>query len=291
MTMRQYSILLAILTCASLSTAQVSFDAASVRPSTSNAGEEHGGPGTPDPVRISYTGITLQRLVMIAYGLSQPFQFSAPKWTEEARYDIVATLPGDAGQAQFRLMLQQLLAERFGMAVHHETRDLAGYELAVAKGGLKMKTAVGAVAVQPADVAAGQPSPAVFDRDKDGLPRLRPGIQNLVGMPLRTGGYRVSGRLQTSGDIAEFCIKAEGRPVVDKTGLSGVYDFDFDFSSSGVFQARPARPNAAGSDIHADLLPDFATAMQDALGLKLEAKTLAYDVLVVDQANRVPTAN
>ena len=98
----------------------------------------HGGPGTNDPGRITYPRTWLPRLLTKAYGVLQD-QISGPDWLETEAYSIVAKIPPSTTADQFNLMLQNLLAERFHLTLHHETREFQVYSLLVAKGGPKMK--------------------------------------------------------------------------------------------------------------------------------------------------------
>jgi uncharacterized protein (TIGR03435 family) len=109
--------------------AQPVFEAASVKVAAPVAGSRRpkfsGGPGTPDPSRIDYQGVTLGSLVQGAYNL--PFyQLSAPAWINSERYDISAKIPEGATEEQFRQMLQNLLAERFKLAAHREAKEING---------------------------------------------------------------------------------------------------------------------------------------------------------------------
>jgi uncharacterized protein (TIGR03435 family) len=109
--------------------AQPAFEAASVSRANPQAvgGGFRGGPGTDDPGQITYVNVPLLRFLMAAYH-KQPFQISGPDWLTTESYDIAAKIPEGATQQQFELMLQRLLAERFHLAAHHETRDYKAYE-------------------------------------------------------------------------------------------------------------------------------------------------------------------
>ena len=101
----------------------------------------NGGPGTADPGRINYENVSLKMLLMKAYGV-QDYQISGPDWLNSERFNIVAKLPDGATKEQFMAMLQNLLSERFKLAVHREKKDLPGYALLVAKNGPKFKASV-----------------------------------------------------------------------------------------------------------------------------------------------------
>src|SRR5579863_6872200 len=110
------------------------FEVASVRPSGSdNSGRTtKRGPGPADPGRIHYAGITLKRLLINAYDV-KPFQLEGPNWLDTAEYDVDATMPPETTPAQLKVMLRNLLTERFKMALRRETRDLPIYALVVTK--------------------------------------------------------------------------------------------------------------------------------------------------------------
>src|SRR5450759_4338978 len=101
----------------------------------------HGGPGTPDPGQITYTNVSLKNVLLNAYGV-KGYQINGPKWLDSERFDIVAKIPKGATKETFKLMLQNLLAERFKLTLHHETKELPMYALVVGKGGSKLKESV-----------------------------------------------------------------------------------------------------------------------------------------------------
>jgi len=119
------------------------FEVASVKPAAPQTPGRmmvgmRGGPGTPDPGQVTLTNVTQKMLLARAYGV-QDYQISGPGWLESERYDIVAKVPEGATKEQFQAMLQNLLAERFKLTLHHETKELPQYALVVAKNGPKLK--------------------------------------------------------------------------------------------------------------------------------------------------------
>src|SRR5260370_19868003 len=122
------------------------FEAASIKPAAPLSGMGmrvmmRGGPGSPDPGQITYSNVSLKNVVMTAYGV-KGYQISGPKWLDSERFDIVAKIAMGATKEQFEMMLQNLLAERFKLAVQRETKDLPIYALVVGKGGPKLKESV-----------------------------------------------------------------------------------------------------------------------------------------------------
>src|SRR5579862_9137335 len=137
-----------------VSPAQAKFEVAAVKSVDPNSGAPgsnvmRGGPGTDDPERITLVSVTMKRLLMVAYRVDEN-QISGPGWLDSQRYAIVAKVPAGSTREQLLVMLQNLLAERFHLALHHEMKDFPAYELVIAKGGLKLKEA---------DPAASPPEP------------------------------------------------------------------------------------------------------------------------------------
>ena len=119
-----------------------------------------GGPGTDDPERITFISVTMKRLLMVAYRVDEN-QISGPGWLDSQRYAIAAKVPAGLTREQVLMMLQDLLAERFHLTIHHERKDFQAYELVVAKGGPKLKPAVEAdSAASPATPPPGRYSAA-----------------------------------------------------------------------------------------------------------------------------------
>lgn len=128
-------ITLAILLLTSLLYA-ASFEVASVKPSNAPPGSS--GMDTDDALLRAYN-VTLKRCIIGAYGIPGPQIIGGPKWLDDLRYDITARAGHKAGDGELMMMLQSLLADRFKLAVHHESQIISGYALTVAKGGIKAK--------------------------------------------------------------------------------------------------------------------------------------------------------
>lgn len=215
-----------------------SFDVASVKPANPNA---VGSNTDSDPGRITMQNVTLKRCIMRAYEAPDIQITGGPKWIDKSRFDIEARADHPAGYAELNQMLQTLLAERFHLALHHETRSLQGYAIAVAKNGLKMKPA----------------QPGTRGHTNDG-----PGSV-----------------VSTATSISRLALKLSvllGVPVVDETGVTGTFDFTLHWVPEDA-----ADPTAG---------PSLFTAIQEQLGLRLEARKVQTDMLVVDRAEP-PSAN
>src|SRR5262249_31615348 len=132
-----------------------------------------------------------------AYNISY-FQFSGPAWMNDLRFEIIATLPADTTKEQFRTMLQNLLAERFKLAVHRDRKSMNLYSLTVALGGPKFKDVTAAEKDGQTDPDKQNP-PASITRDKDNYPVLRPGMRGAMTMGPKGVMYA---RLRANGDDA-----------------------------------------------------------------------------------------
>jgi uncharacterized protein (TIGR03435 family) len=221
----------------------------------------------PDPNRMNdreegrrftthYT--TLSDLILMAYEVDRRQVVGGPAWVTTDEYDVDAVAGEDIGAGdQMRAMLQKLLADRFQLTLHREQREMSVYVLTVAKGGPKLKAS----------------DPNV---PPNGASCQRPGVCTFLGEPLahfaRWMGFVVL-----------------DKPVSEKTGLTGTYDFtlkwtpdESQFASMGVHVPPPVdNPNAP---------PGLFTAIQEQLGLRLEAQKVPNEVLVIDQVER-PSGN
>jgi uncharacterized protein (TIGR03435 family) len=259
------------------------FEAASVKVGVPFPGRpelyilQGGGTGTATPGEFQAKGAPLLNLILRAYSLKS-FQVASSPALQSDRYDIVARVPAGATAAQVSVMLQHLLVERIGLAVHHETRPGPVYEMVVAKDGLKMKRAEGA-AGDSASITENGMAPGLSLNPDDTL-RLAPGYPNTVLESIDASTMRIAGRMQSMAGVMRVLERPTGRTILDKTGLGGLFDFDFLYT-------RPA----AVSDTASDPAEDFFAALQAHLGLKLVAKTGPMDVLVVDRWNKTPVEN
>ena len=146
-----------------------SFEAASVKAADGRAGQSlRGGPGTNSPGQMSGSA-TLKTLLMRAYGMKS-YQISGPAWMESERYEIAAKIPAGTTKEEAALMLRSLLADRFGLAAHRETKELPIFALVAGKSGPKLKPS--AAAGQSGTAGAGAPK---LVRGADGLPDIAPG--------------------------------------------------------------------------------------------------------------------
>jgi len=279
---------------------QPKFDAASVKLDTRGIrvgfnGANHGGPGTDDPGRfnISY-GQPLKLIMAKAYDVPSD-QIAGPAWLDDVPvnlYTVTATMPGDVTRQHFLLMLQGLLAERFHLAVHHETRDFPGYALMVVSDRPRMKE------WKPDPDAAATPGAAITAPDEQGFPPLVPNQPVSLRFVRKEG---VASRIFETHhqSMAEFAkglgqtliqagIADAAGPVprvVDRTGLPGTWEFRFQFD--GTLLVGPSRADGELSDGLS-----LFTELEKQLGLKLvKTKGVPVDVIVIDHVEKNPTEN
>jgi uncharacterized protein (TIGR03435 family) len=208
-----------------------------------------------------------------------------PEWTTRTRYDIRASAQGNPTKDQMRLMIQSLLADRFRLAIHYETRQVPVFELLVDLPG----TLGPLLQRHPDDILCPttfrSPAPTAAPVTIDS--RFPGACGGIVGMdPSAPGRFRVGARNVPMDLIASSMAGgASGldRPVLDRTGLAGGYDFAIEFAP------QPDGPPSPGAKSLVDsTAPTFAEALKEQLGLKLEPKTGPFDVLVIDNVEEPP---
>jgi uncharacterized protein (TIGR03435 family) len=278
-----------------------SFEVASVRPASSNppytpiaaAGDIKGGPGTGDPTRMTFTWVLARVLLMNAFELPLD-QISGSDWVmgNDARFDISALVPAGTTKKQANEMLLNLLKERFHLTYHSEKKNFDAYALDVAKGGPKLKDAAPAdgplpEAPQPGTIATAAPL------DRDGFPQLpagRPGFQGRG----QNGVTHWTFRMETPQQLSTLLLfTLWGSRIVDKTGLTGPYDFTLEFSNEGLPgpMGRGLVAPPPGEADQPDAAPDLFSALEKQLGLKLEKSKTQLDVIVIDHMDKQPTEN
>jgi uncharacterized protein (TIGR03435 family) len=246
--------------------AQPSFEVASIKPAVLPPPGRggfivRGGPGSSDPSLATFANIDLFSLVAMAYGVKR-HELSGPEWLKTMRFDISARVPRETTPEQYRMMLQELLAERFKLTVHREKKELQVYELVVAKNGLKLKKSA---LDSEAAVLGLQPPPPMSS------PPL--GFQGPVNVVLTEASME---------RLANVLSGLLGEPVTDGTGLHGNYDIKLRALIAG-------HPAPEGSAANAD--PELFEALPEQLGLRLVRAKRLIDILVVDRMERMPTEN
>lgn len=209
-----------------------------------------------DPGRIAWS-VPVRTLIELAYDVKS-YQVEGNAEALAVRCDITATLPKEANRSQLPLMFQSLLRERFGLSFHRDRKTMPVYEL----------------------VASG---------DNSKLHRAQEQASQVAMKPVR-GGRELTGRAGMT-ELASHLSHWLDHPLVDKTGIEGVYDFDLKWSGFEYESATPA-PGfdgiAASYDLdHASIFSE----LRDKLGLKVRGGKGPVEVLIVDRLERVPTDN
>lgn len=228
----------------------VDFDVASIRRNNS------GKPGWIIPTiahgRFTAVNVSLRALIEIAYGVHHSRVVGGPAWIDADRYDIDAKGRADAQTADVRLMLQELLAARFHLALHQATREMPAYVLTALPNGPKLVTET-----------SGEP----------GLYKSRgPGVASLMG--------RSASIAELAGSLSEML----GRPVIDKTDIPGRFHLELtwsdDASGGSVQSLEPGRDR----DQEKLDAPSIFAALREELGLRLNAEKTSVEVIVIDRA-------
>jgi uncharacterized protein (TIGR03435 family) len=243
------------------------FEAAAIKPADPAAGGSSSW--NTDEGRFRAVNQTLKSYIMIAYDVKNYQVTSGPNWLDSDHYDITAkldaegddTLPpksqsrqrNQAIDARHRQALQVLLAERFQLKFHRETKNASGYGLVIAKSGLKIK---------PVDREGGSSTSSNGHN----------GVQKVVAQRVNMDR------------IASLLMNALGQPVVDMTHNEDFYTFNLDWMRENV---RDAARDSGSSE---PALPSLFTAVQEQLGLKLESQKVPVDIIVVDSAEK-PSEN
>jgi uncharacterized protein (TIGR03435 family) len=251
------------------------FDVASIKPHKDDPSGNMmvGMRFTPDGVTIS--GMPLDVLLREAFGVSEDRVQNAPAWAKSERFDIEAKVDAADVAALGKLkmedrgaMLRPLLEDRFGLKYHHETKELQVYTLVVAKGGPKLT----------------ESKPLTGD--------ARNGPQQMIRMSGE--GMSMEGKDGTMDNLAHVIGMQLGATVVDKTGLTGHYDYTLkwvpDQGMPMMWKGPEGGPEPGRGASTSPTGPSLVAALQEQLGLKLETKKEPVDVIVIDQINQ-PSPN
>jgi len=236
-----------------------------------------------DHARVDIGYWSIGQLIQKAYGL-QPYQLSGPDWMGLRRFNVSATFPEGATEAHLPGMLQWLLVERFGLAAHRETKDLAGFALVAGKSGPKMKPAV------PDDDSPAEPASNTLD--------LLFGEQGARAFGLKAisaadGTIHMEFAKLPMSALAPILASYLRAPVSDMTGLKGRYQATLEFSAASTAAAANAAtaPGGAGPAAASEPAGSSLFSAVRPLGLGLERHKAPFQMLVVDHLDQVPTPN
>ncbi|HEY1341128.1 MAG TPA: TIGR03435 family protein [Bryobacteraceae bacterium] len=255
--------------------------------------------------RVDIRYMSIEKLIVTAYGV-KAYQLSGPEWMRSERFDIQAKIPDGVSKDRVPEMLRALLAERFKLAIHRDTKELPVYALVVGKNGSKLEKAAADANAPPPEAPGSQPlySPQGEARMLDGGRLFVSGgsLGSIRGGRAANGAFGMEFLNISMPGLAEVLTPHLERPVVDMTGLKGEYRFAWENRppadgggggrKGGV---RVAEPGRGGDAPEAGPRPDpFGEALFAALdksGLKLEARKAPVETLVVDHVERIPTEN
>lgn len=262
--MRKYPIVVLLSLSSALAQTRPSFDVASIKPAAPCCASGQARVDFPIPKashdRVDFRYVTLRYCIAFAFRIAD-YQLSGPSWLADANFDIEAKAPPGTRDAQLADMLQALLAERFGLQIHRETKNVSALALVKTSDSPKLKES---------PVASDDPGPSF------GTTMTYTGI----------GKMQVKRASMT--EFAQFLSSSIHRPVVDMTGMNGRYDLDPSFSNEDTRGTEIAslrgvpEPAESGTSIY--------TSIKE-FGLKLEARRAPLDMIVVDRVNRTPTEN
>ena len=271
------------------------FEVASVKITGADTQQSYsltGGTGADRPGRLHITRYVLLQLLMKAFDVGLD-QIRGPAWmtsSSQSSFNIDAVVPAGATTDQFRKMLQNLLIERFHLDYHRESRGFPGYELAIDKGGPKIK-ALDAIDVNDEHLTDDALRSA--RRDKEHFPLVSGSfVVNVVTQPgkIRTK-FQQRSMAELVTDLASVVRAGRGlsmldaRPrILDRTGLTGKYTFVLEYRDPTVASSSQANEiNDA---------PDIFSAIREQLGLRLDkAADVSTEVIVVDSLEKIPTEN
>jgi uncharacterized protein (TIGR03435 family) len=244
------------------------------------------------PGRYIATGVPLRLLINSAYRLAPDQYLGLPNWSESDRFDVSAKAPDSARPDELQKMLQSLLAERFKLVAHMETRDAPIYALVMARDdrrlGPQLKKSTmdcgPILAARQADARARGPAPVR-------VPVLVPGERPVCGIRSARrqtpGGATLAGYSAGNITIARLAEQLRGelrRLVVDRSGLTGEFDFDLQYAPARELPNAP--PPGATPVAASDEGPSLVTALQEQLGLKLESTRGPVEYLVIERVEK-----
>ena len=229
------------------------------------------------PGRFQATNTPLRFLIRWSYRIAEPRILDGPDWIAVDRFDVTATAPAEGWTGErARQMVRALLADRYGLVAHTETREMQIYTLTVAKPGVFGEL------LRPAAVDCSAPdTPARMGANG----RVACGL--LVSQAAGSASLRGGGQLMA--EFARSLGEYVDRPLVDRTGLTARYDLELQFTADRSALVGAPPPGGLSATVDSDIAP-LPTALLEQLGLRLEATRGPVEVLVIDRVSR-PTEN
>jgi len=238
---------------AGLSAAQT-FDAVSIKPSAPDA---RGGGYNLSPGHLNAKNQSLRDLVEFGWNLHDYQVSGGPSWVESECYEVLATFPSGTSNADRARMMQAMLAERFGLVVRHDSKEVSGFALAVAKDGPKLH-------------APGNETPGM-----------------MMGRNRATGQRTLTATSQSMAGLASILSDIMGRPVEDRTGVEGKFDFSMAWTPDAVDGGTAVKGGKAlPPPDETQVGPTIFTALQETLGLKLQTAKVSVPVVIIEKAEK-----
>ena len=280
-----------VLLCAVVSAQDSpSFEVASIRPASPQTNDVRAGVRIAG-AQVRFVSMSLKDLIGTAYSV-KPQQISGPDWLGQERFDLAATIPSGNSAAQIPQMMRALLAERFAMATHSETREFPVYTLGLAKGGPKFQPSPAPVAPAPTNEKPPEVSVAAAG-SANGV-----SIDLGGGSSFAYGNNKIEVRRMTMASFAETLTRFVDRAVLDRTGLTGPYDLVLNIAPEDYMPLMIRSAINAGVTLPPQALRVLDGANADPLsgplrdvGLTLESGKAPLSVVVVDPISKTPTEN
>lgn len=313
-------LLTSVAAIAQQSSAPLSFEVASIKPAApQQLGRIRIGMNA-DGGMLRYTNVSLRDVIRAAYKVKD-YQIEGPDWLGSDRFDIQAKFPEGATEDQVPQMLQSLLADRFKLSLHRESKDHPVYALIVGKNGAKLKPAEaegsmmmggpdGPKAPQGAQTRQMADDSAVAKEPPPGAARTQAGPANggpggpprggMMMMRIDPSGMHLRAPSATLAGIADAISRFTERPVVDMTGIQGQYSFDLVFAPETMrgVQRMGGGPmlhtegdHPAGADTAAEPQAGSIFDAVQVYGLKLEPRKAPLEILTIDHIEKTPTEN
>ena len=261
------------------------FEVASIKPSATVPLAEKVHVGVQiDGAQVHCTYLSLKDYIRIAYQMKE-YQITGPEWLASQRFDIHAKLP-EGGRGQFRDMLQNLLADRFAVKMHRDSKEFPVFGVVVGKGGLKMKESL-------LDPETGSGVNVAAEGSARGTT-----VNFGRGAYFSLADNKFEARKLTMAQLADSLGRFIERPVVDMTELKGTYDLTLEFTPEEYRVLLIRTALSAGVNLPPEVMRLLEGASDEslfkglqALGLKLESRKAPLEVLVIDSASKTPTEN
>ncbi|MGP8246780.1 MAG: TIGR03435 family protein [Bryobacteraceae bacterium] len=303
---------------------KLEFEVASIKiavppnPADVMAGKLHIGMKV-DGARVDIGFMSLADLIRTAYKI-KPYQLAGPDWMGAQRFDILAKMPAGSNKDQVPEMLQALLADRFKLAVHRDSKEHAVYDLVVAKGGVKLRESPpdpDAPKTNP-DAKPGEPAAGSSDNQSPQIKVsgntivVKGGMGGAMGdssggatkMTMNGGSMHMEASGVTMARLADMLSGFLDRPVMDRTDLKARYDVALDLSMDDIRNAARAAGMGGGmmmgpapgrgggpADAASDPSSSSLWAAVQSFGLKLDARKEPLENIVVDHLEKAPTEN